>query len=148
MFLKLCFGSPKRGHFLMHAMHQIAVPDESKHKEENKRCDECDKEFFPVHNFFLLRFLLSAPGVKSFIAKSRSAVDLKFAAGAEHALASGRDWHGRQKTKAETTKPVLFRHSDFVILSSSDIRHCIRFNVQTQLAQKDYVYVSSGILRG
>jgi hypothetical protein len=90
-------------------MHQLAVPEEAKQEDETKRCNECDEEFFPVHNFFLLRFLLSPIEPKSFIAKSRSAVDLKFVAGAEHALASGRDWHGRQKTKAETTKPVLFR---------------------------------------
>jgi hypothetical protein len=52
-----------------------------------------------------------------------------------------------KKMNAQKTKRCLVRHSDFVILSSLDIRHWIRFNVQTQLAQKDYVYVSGGILR-
>jgi len=35
------------------------------------------KEFFPVHNFFLLRFLASPIKPWTFIAKADSAVDLK-----------------------------------------------------------------------
>src|SRR5437879_11930506 len=44
---------------LIDACHQHAVLNASKHKNETKRCDECDEEFFPIHNFFPLRFLLS-----------------------------------------------------------------------------------------
>jgi hypothetical protein len=33
-------------------MHKMPVPDESKQEDENEGCDECDEEFFPVHNFF------------------------------------------------------------------------------------------------
>jgi hypothetical protein len=32
-------------------MHELRVPNESKCKDENKRGDECDEEFFPVHSF-------------------------------------------------------------------------------------------------
>jgi len=62
----------------MRAMHEHPVPDESKKEKKTKRCDECDKEFFPVHNLFRLRFLLSpkCPGI--FIAKWRIVVDSKF----------------------------------------------------------------------
>src|SRR5207249_10571351 len=42
---KVCFGPPKHGHFIMDAMHKMPVPNESKHKEKNKGCDECDEEF-------------------------------------------------------------------------------------------------------
>ena len=59
MAAKLRFGPPKRRDFLMRAMHQLSVPNESKKEDETKRCNECDKEFFPVHNLFRLRFLLS-----------------------------------------------------------------------------------------
>src|SRR6266542_2629955 len=52
------FGPPKHRHFIMDVVHKLPVPEKSKHEDENKCCDECDKEFFPVHNFFLLRFLL------------------------------------------------------------------------------------------
>jgi hypothetical protein len=78
MVAKLCFGAPKRRHFLMHAMHQFAVPEKSKHENETKRCNECDEEFFPVHNLFRLRFLLSPATPEAFIAKWRIVVDSKF----------------------------------------------------------------------
>ena len=55
---KICLGSPKHWHFLVDRVHKLPVPQESKYEEEDERCDECDEEFFPVHNFFLLRFLL------------------------------------------------------------------------------------------
>src|SRR6266498_718330 len=102
----------------MRAMHEHPVPEESKEEEKTKCCNECDEEFFPVHNFFRLRFFLNPISPAVFIAKSRSAVDLKFAAGAEHALAPGRDWRGRRETKPETTKPVCS-----VIRISSFFRH-------------------------
>ena len=38
-------------------------------------CDECEEELFPVHNFFLLRFLLSPDEPEVFIVKRRAAVD-------------------------------------------------------------------------
>jgi hypothetical protein len=40
----------------MRVVHQRCVPNESEHEEENERRDECEKEFLPIHNFFLLRF--------------------------------------------------------------------------------------------
>jgi hypothetical protein len=64
-------------------MHQIAVPNESKDEEKNKRCDECNEEFFPVHNFFLLRFLLSPATPVDFIAKQQTDVDLNFCCSTE-----------------------------------------------------------------
>jgi len=60
----------------MHAMHQLAVPEESKHEDETKRCNECYEEFFPVHNLFRLRFLLSPIEPEGFIAKRLADVDL------------------------------------------------------------------------
>ena len=48
---KIRFGPPKRWHFIMDAMHKMPVPDESKQEDENEGSDECDEEFFPVHNF-------------------------------------------------------------------------------------------------
>src|SRR4029079_15718061 len=50
------FRSQKRRHFSMRVVHQRCVPNESEHEEENERRDECEKEFLPIHNFFLLRF--------------------------------------------------------------------------------------------
>jgi hypothetical protein len=49
--LKLCFSPPKRGHFHVGAVHQLPVPDKAEGEDENEDCDECDKEFFPVHEF-------------------------------------------------------------------------------------------------
>ena len=46
----------------MRAMHEHPVPKESKEEEKTKRCNECDEEFFPVHNLFRLRFLLNPIG--------------------------------------------------------------------------------------
>jgi hypothetical protein len=74
---KIGFGSPKCWHFLMRAMHQFSVPKEAKQEDETEGCDECDEEFFPIHNFFLLRFLASPIKPWTFIAKADSAVDLK-----------------------------------------------------------------------
>jgi hypothetical protein len=48
--------SPQYWHFLMRALHQLAVPDEAKQEDETKSGNKCDEEFFPVHNFFPLRF--------------------------------------------------------------------------------------------
>ena len=62
----------------MRAMHEHPVPEESKEEEKTKRCDECDQEFFPVHNFFRLRFLLIPGNPETFIAKWVSDVYLKF----------------------------------------------------------------------
>ncbi|PYJ18903.1 MAG: hypothetical protein DME96_00295 [Verrucomicrobia bacterium] len=59
-------------------MHEFPVPKEAKREEENEGNDECDEEFFPVHNFFRLRFLLLPPSPGTFIAKPRPAVDVKF----------------------------------------------------------------------
>jgi hypothetical protein len=59
MILKIGFGSQKRWHFLMRAVHERPVPKEAKHEEENEGRNECEEKLFPVHNFFLLRFLLS-----------------------------------------------------------------------------------------
>jgi hypothetical protein len=59
MLLKRGIGSEESWHFLMRTVHEYRVPKEAKQKEETKRCNECDEEFFPVHNFFRLRFLLS-----------------------------------------------------------------------------------------
>src|SRR5947208_6134512 len=107
----------------MRTMHQLAVPEEAKQEDETKRCDECDEEFFPVHNLFRLRLLLSpkCPGI--FIAKWRIVVDSKF-------LSPSRS---RTNDEARMTKHRI-RSSDFVIPSSLDIRHSIRSNVQAQLA--------------
>jgi hypothetical protein len=58
-------------------MHELSVPKEAKQEDETEGCDECDEEFFPVHNFFLLRFLASPIKPWTFIAKADSAVDLK-----------------------------------------------------------------------
>ena len=77
MITKIGFGSPKRWHFLMRAMHQFSVPKEANQEDETEGCNECEKEFFPVHNFFLLRFLASPIKPRTFIAKADSAVDLK-----------------------------------------------------------------------
>jgi hypothetical protein len=56
-------------------MHQVSEPDEAKYEDKNPGCDECEEEFFPIHNFFLLRFLLSPDEPEVFIAKRRAAVD-------------------------------------------------------------------------
>jgi hypothetical protein len=58
-------------------MHQLSIPKEAKQEDKTEGCDECDEEFFPVHNFFLLRFLASPIKPWTFIAKAASAVDLK-----------------------------------------------------------------------
>src|SRR5439155_8852191 len=63
----------------MRAMHEHPVPDESKEEEKTKRGDKRDEEFFPVHNLFLLRFLLSPFEPKGFIAKRLANVDLNLA---------------------------------------------------------------------
>ena len=76
MITKIGFGSKKCWHFLMCTIHQLAVPDEAKQEDETKRCNECDEEFFPVHNFFRLRFLLSAIEPEGFIPKGLADVDL------------------------------------------------------------------------
>jgi hypothetical protein len=75
MAAKVCLGAPKYRDCVMRPLHQLAVPEESKHEHETKRCNECDEEFFPVHNFFLLRFLLNPIKPGSFIAKRRIVVD-------------------------------------------------------------------------
>jgi hypothetical protein len=74
---KIGFGSPKYWHFLMRPMHQLSVPKEAKQEHETEGCDECDEEFFPIHNFFLLRFLASPIKPSMFFAKPRFAVDPK-----------------------------------------------------------------------
>jgi hypothetical protein len=56
VIVKVCFRSQKGWDFPMRAMHKVRVPKESKRKQKNKRCDECEEELFPVHNFFRLRF--------------------------------------------------------------------------------------------
>src|SRR4029450_4227587 len=58
MAAKVRFRSPKHRNLLIRAMQELSVPDESKKEDETKRCDECDEEFFPIHNFFRLRLLL------------------------------------------------------------------------------------------
>src|SRR5262249_32634740 len=49
------------------------------YKEENKGPEKREKEFLPIHNFFLLRFLM-CPVVtpRNFIARPPANVDLKF----------------------------------------------------------------------
>src|SRR6266566_2179939 len=56
---EVCFGPPKRWHFIMDVMHQVSEPDEAKDEDKNPGCDESEEEFFPVHIIFLLRLLLS-----------------------------------------------------------------------------------------
>src|SRR5215472_10895834 len=51
--LKVGFRSQKRRHFPMRVMHQHGVPKEAEHEQDNKRRDEREEEFFPVHNFFV-----------------------------------------------------------------------------------------------
>src|SRR2546430_2329097 len=46
---ELCFGPPERRHFIVDAVQQLSIPDKAKGKHKNKRYDECDQEFFPVH---------------------------------------------------------------------------------------------------
>jgi hypothetical protein len=58
MAAKVRFRSPKYRDFLIRALHELSVPDESKKEYEAKRCDERDEEFFPIHNLFRMRFLL------------------------------------------------------------------------------------------
>jgi hypothetical protein len=60
----------------MRAMHQLAVPEESKHEDEAKRRNKCDEEFFPIHNLFRLKFLLNPIKPKRLIAKRLADVDL------------------------------------------------------------------------
>jgi hypothetical protein len=50
---KIGFRSPKRWHFLMRTMHQLSVPKKAKQEDETEGCNECEEEFFPVHNVFL-----------------------------------------------------------------------------------------------
>ena len=63
----------------MRAMHEHPVPDESKEEEKTECGDKRDKEFFPVHNLFLLRFVLRPFKPKGFIAKRLANVDLNLA---------------------------------------------------------------------
>ncbi|PYL58652.1 MAG: hypothetical protein DMF31_08535 [Verrucomicrobia bacterium] len=62
----------------MRAMHQLPVPKEAKQEHETESCNECDEEFFPIHNVFLLRFFLDPISPPIFIAKCARPVDHKF----------------------------------------------------------------------
>src|SRR5437763_12353181 len=107
----------------MCTMHQLAVPEEAKQEDETKRCDECDEEFFPVHNLFRLRFLLSPKCPQIFIAKWRIVVDSKFLSAS------------RSRTNDEVPNAFfVLRISSFLRQWTFVIRHSIRFNVQSQLA--------------
>src|SRR5437764_6000961 len=108
----------------MRAMHEHPVPDESKEEEKTKRCNECDEEFFPVHNLFRVRFLLSPRRRGIFIAKWRIVVDSKFL--------------GASRSPTNDEAPTAFfvlRISSFLRHWTFVIRHSIRFNIQSQLAQ-------------
>ncbi|PYI99402.1 MAG: hypothetical protein DMF00_11080 [Verrucomicrobia bacterium] len=50
-------------------MHELSVPKEAKQENETEGCNECEEEFFPVHNVFLFKFLVSPTSPKCFIAK-------------------------------------------------------------------------------
>lgn len=76
MAAKVRFRSPKYRDFLIRALHELSVPDESKKEYEAKRCDERDEEFFPIHNLFREVLVDSRPGRKPFIAKRLGNVDL------------------------------------------------------------------------
>src|SRR5215475_6624205 len=91
MTAKVCFRSPKRGDFHIRATHELSVPDESKHEDETKRCDECDKEFFPIHNFSRLRFLLIPLSPKGFFAKPWDDVDSNFCLAAALSCSANRN---------------------------------------------------------
>src|SRR6266700_1066958 len=116
----------------MRAMHEHPVPEESKQEEKTKRCNECDEEFFPVHNFFRLRLLLSPRCPGSFIAKWRIVVDSKFlSASRSRTNDKGRMTNVERSPNAQITKHRTlssffgFRHS-FVM----DIRHSSFHSIQ------------------
>ncbi|PYI62903.1 MAG: hypothetical protein DMC60_01555 [Verrucomicrobia bacterium] len=59
-------------------MHQLPVPKEAKQEHETEGCNKCDEESFPIHNVFLLRFLLNPSRPKAFIPKRGGDVDSNF----------------------------------------------------------------------
>ncbi len=69
-------GSEKYWDFLVRARHERAIPNESKNEDETERGEECDGEFFPIHNLFGLKFLLGPIEAESFFAKRDTHVDL------------------------------------------------------------------------
>src|SRR5882757_8394856 len=93
----------------MCTMHQLAVPEEAKQEDETKRCNECDEEFFPVHNLFRLRLLLSSRSPETFIAKCVINVDVNFSRLPAY-----------ENDEARMTKR---QNAWFVIRTSSFLRH-------------------------
>jgi hypothetical protein len=61
----------------MRVVHQRCIPNEPEHKEENERREECEKEFRPIHNSFLLRFTVPFLILCHFIARREGNVDFK-----------------------------------------------------------------------
>jgi hypothetical protein len=117
---KIGFGSPKCRHFLMCTMHQLAVPEEAKQEDETKRCNECDEEFFPVHNLFRLRLLLSPRSPETFIAKCVINVDVNFSRLTAYENDEARMTNVERSPNAQMTKR---QNAWFVIRTSSFLRH-------------------------
>jgi hypothetical protein len=112
MAAKLCFGAPKHGDFAVRPMHELCIPDESKYKHETKCCNECDEEFFPVHNFFRLRLLLSPSSPKPSLQNASSVSIPKMT-----------------KHKCRISKEARMLKTMKRSASSFEVRHCIRLNV-------------------
>src|SRR5438093_254416 len=122
----------------MRAMHKHPVPDESKEEKKTKRCNECDEEFFPVHNLFRLRLLLKPRRPETFIAKCVINVDLNFSRLPAYENDEARMTNFEGSPNAQMTKRqnawFVIRTSSFLRHWTFVIRHSIRFNIQSQLA--------------
>ncbi len=127
MVAKLRFGPPKHRNFLIHAMHQLSVPEKSKHEDETKRRNECDEEFFPVHNLFRLRFLLSPIEPERLHRKTFADVDPKLSPGDQERRLRSRHFLRLQPELARKSNVHIgrwvFRGEKFVAIKNR-IRAC------------------------
>ena len=129
----------------MRTMHKHPIPEESKKEEKTKCCDECDEEFFPVHNFFWLRFLLSPFEPKGFIAKRLANVDLNLA-GKDVATGSPQD----ESVQCADLWPVTVREdtrSTAHRAVATDLGVLFRLSLQAEFAQKRNIHIRCRIFR-
>src|SRR5882757_1276124 len=135
----------------MCTMHQLAVPEEAKQEDETKRCNECDEEFFPVHNLFRLRLLLSPRSPETFIAKCVINVDVNFSRLTAYENDEARMTNVERSPNAQMTKRenawFVIRTSSFLRHWTFVIRHCIRFNIQPEFAQETNIHIGCWVFR-
>src|SRR5438876_11364322 len=112
----------------MRAMHEHPVPDESKEEKKTKRCNECDEEFFPVHNLFRLRLLLGPATPQGLHRKTADHCRFKFLSASRSPMAKhppSRSYGGAgawRMTKEARTLKCRRLNSRFNIRISSFLR--------------------------